>query len=93
MRMNLVLGEELVNRAKELTEIKTTRGVVLEALAVLVQLPEQGLRTHLARAIALGGRSRIAAGVARRCFWLILSARGLASTALWRRTPPTPARP
>ncbi len=41
MRTNIVLDEALVKRAKELTGIKTTREVVLEALAVLIQLREQ----------------------------------------------------
>jgi Arc/MetJ family transcription regulator len=41
MRTNVVLDRELVSRAKELTGIKTTRGVILEALSLLVQLREQ----------------------------------------------------
>lgn len=41
MRTNIVLDEELVSRAKQLTGLKTTRAVVLEALSVLVQLREQ----------------------------------------------------
>jgi Arc/MetJ family transcription regulator len=48
----VVLDEELISRAKELTGIKTTRGVILEALAVLVQLREQ------AEVRALRGRLR-----------------------------------
>jgi Arc/MetJ family transcription regulator len=42
MRTNVVLDRELVSRAKELTGIRTTRGVILEALSLLVQLREQG---------------------------------------------------
>jgi len=41
MRTNVVLDRELVSRAKELTGIRTTRGVILEALSLLVQLREQ----------------------------------------------------
>jgi Arc/MetJ family transcription regulator len=41
MRTNVVLDEALVERAKELTGIKTTRGVILEALQILIQLREQ----------------------------------------------------
>ena len=41
MRTNVVLDRELVSRAKELTGIRTTRGVILEALSSLVQLREQ----------------------------------------------------
>lgn len=41
MRTNIVLDEELVKRAQELTGIKTRRGVVHEALKLLVLLHEQ----------------------------------------------------
>ncbi len=42
MRTNVVLDESLVERAKALTGIKTTRAVVDEALRLLVRLHEQG---------------------------------------------------
>jgi Arc/MetJ family transcription regulator len=42
MRTNVVLDEALIERAKELTGIRTTRGVIEEALRLLVQLREQG---------------------------------------------------
>lgn len=42
MRTNVVLDESLVQRAKALTGIKTTREVVDEALRLLVRLSEQG---------------------------------------------------
>lgn len=41
MRTNVVLDEELLKRAKELTGIKTTRQVIQEALETLVLLREQ----------------------------------------------------
>ena len=42
MRTNVVLDETLVEQAKALTGIKTTRGVIDEALRLLVRLREQG---------------------------------------------------
>ncbi len=42
MRTNVVLDEGLVEQAKVLTGIKTTRGVIDEALRLLVRLREQG---------------------------------------------------
>ncbi len=42
MRTNVVLDETLVEQAKELTGIKTTRGVIDEALRLLIRLREQG---------------------------------------------------
>jgi len=42
MRTNVVLDETLIERSKALTGIKTMRGVIAEALRVLVQLCEQG---------------------------------------------------
>ncbi len=42
MRTNVVLDEVLVERAKAVSGIKTTRGVIDEALRVLVQLRTQG---------------------------------------------------
>jgi Arc/MetJ family transcription regulator len=41
MRTNIVLDETLVERAKKLTGIRTTRGVVEQALRLLIQLREQ----------------------------------------------------
>ncbi len=41
MRTNIVLDEELVERAKQLTGIKTKREVIHEALRTLVLLREQ----------------------------------------------------
>jgi Arc/MetJ family transcription regulator len=41
MRTNVVLNETLVEQAKVLTGIKTTRGVIDEALRLLIQLREQ----------------------------------------------------
>lgn len=40
-RTNIVLDQDLVNRAKKLTGIDTTRGVVHEALETLIQLRSQ----------------------------------------------------
>ncbi|MCU0501082.1 MAG: type II toxin-antitoxin system VapB family antitoxin [Anaerolineae bacterium] len=42
MRTNVVLDEDLVAQAKVLTGIKTTRGVLDEALRALIRLQEQG---------------------------------------------------
>jgi Arc/MetJ family transcription regulator len=42
MRTNVVLDEDLVEQAKALTGIRTTRGVIDEALRVLIQLRQQG---------------------------------------------------
>ncbi len=42
MRTNIVLDEELVEQAKSLTGIKTTRALVDEELRVLIQLRQQG---------------------------------------------------
>jgi Arc/MetJ family transcription regulator len=41
MRTNVVLDKDLVQRAKNLTGIKTTKGVIHEALKNLVRLREQ----------------------------------------------------
>lgn len=41
MRTNIVLDDELVERAKELTGLDTKRAVIDEALRVLVRLREQ----------------------------------------------------
>jgi Arc/MetJ family transcription regulator len=41
MRTNVVLDENLVEQAKKLTGIKTTKGVIHEALKNLVRLREQ----------------------------------------------------
>ncbi len=42
MRTNVVLDEELVEQAKELTGIRTTRAVIEEALRFLIQIYNQG---------------------------------------------------
>ena len=42
MRTNIVLDENLIERAQELTGIKTKREVVHEALRTLILLREQG---------------------------------------------------
>ena len=41
MRTNIVLDEELIDRARKLTGIKTKKQVVREALRLLIQLKEQ----------------------------------------------------
>jgi len=41
MRTNIVLDEKLVERAQQLTGIKTKRGVVHEALRTLILMREQ----------------------------------------------------
>jgi len=41
MRTNIVLDDELIERAQELTGIKTKREVVHEALRLLILLNEQ----------------------------------------------------
>ena len=41
MRTNLVLDDALIDRARQLTGIKTKREVVHEALRTLIQLREQ----------------------------------------------------
>ena len=41
MRTNLVLDNELIDRARELTGIRTKRAVVEEALRTLIHLHEQ----------------------------------------------------
>mgnify|MGYP002622873054 CR=1 FL=1 len=43
MRTNIVLDDKLVERAQELTGLKTKRAVVEEALRVMIQLKEQAL--------------------------------------------------
>jgi Arc/MetJ family transcription regulator len=42
MRTNVVLDEKLVEQAKELTGIHTTRAVIEEALRFLIQVYSQG---------------------------------------------------
>ena len=42
MRTNIVLDENLIDRAQKLTGIKTKREVVQEALRTLILLREQG---------------------------------------------------
>jgi Arc/MetJ family transcription regulator len=41
MRTNVVLDDDLIERAKRLTGIKTKREVIQEALRTLIQLHEQ----------------------------------------------------
>jgi Arc/MetJ family transcription regulator len=41
VRTNVVLDDDLVERAKQLTGMKTKRSVVQEALRVLIRLREQ----------------------------------------------------
>ncbi len=41
MRTNIVLDDELVRRAQELTGIRTKKGVVTEGLRLLVRIEEQ----------------------------------------------------
>lgn len=41
MRTNIVIDQELMGRAQELTGLKTKRAVVEEALKTLIQLKEQ----------------------------------------------------
>ena len=40
-RTNIVLDEELINRARQLTGIKTKKQVIQEALRLLIKLREQ----------------------------------------------------
>ena len=47
MRTNIVLDDELVERAQKLTGIKTKREVVHEALRTLILLREQAEVRHL----------------------------------------------
>ncbi len=47
MRTNVVLNETLVEQAKVLTGIKTTRGVIDEALRLLIRLRQQGEAAEL----------------------------------------------
>ena len=41
MRTNIILDDDLINRAKQLTGIKTKKQVIQEALRLLIQLREQ----------------------------------------------------
>jgi len=41
MRTNIILDEDLVNRARQLTGIKTKKQVIHEALRLLIQIKEQ----------------------------------------------------
>jgi Arc/MetJ family transcription regulator len=41
MRTNILIDDELINRARRLTGIKTKREVIHEALRTLIQLREQ----------------------------------------------------
>ncbi len=41
MRTNIVLDDNLVNRARELTGLKTKRAIIDEALRTLIRMHEQ----------------------------------------------------
>ena len=41
MRTNIVLDDDLINRARQLTGIKTKKQVIQEALRLLIRLREQ----------------------------------------------------
>jgi len=41
MRTNIVLDNNLINRARELTGLKTKRAIVDEALRILIRMHEQ----------------------------------------------------
>jgi len=41
MRTNIVLEDDLINRARQLTGIKTKKQVIHEALRLMIQLREQ----------------------------------------------------
>ena len=41
MRTNIILEDDLINRARQLTGIKTKKQVIQEALRLLIQLREQ----------------------------------------------------
>ena len=41
MRTNIILDDDLIQRARQLTGIKTKREVVQEALRILIQMREQ----------------------------------------------------
>ena len=41
MRTNIIIDDDLIQRARQLTGIKTKREVVQEALRILIQLREQ----------------------------------------------------
>jgi Arc/MetJ family transcription regulator len=41
MRTNIILDEDLINRARQLTGIKTKKQVIQEALRLLIQIREQ----------------------------------------------------
>ena len=47
MRTNIVLEDDLVARAQLLTGISTKRGVIHEALRILIRLHEQGAVRNL----------------------------------------------
>jgi Arc/MetJ family transcription regulator len=42
MRTNIVLDDQLIERARQLTGIRTKRELIHEALRMLIQLREQG---------------------------------------------------
>ena len=47
MRTNIVLDDDLVKRAQQLTGIRTRREVIHEALPTLVRLQEQSMAREL----------------------------------------------
>ena len=47
MRTNIVLDDDLVKRAQQLTGIRTKREVIHEALRTLVRLQEQSMAREL----------------------------------------------
>ena len=55
VRTNIVIDDELMERAKELTGLPTKRAVVDEALRTLVRLGEQGEVRSLRGALAWEG--------------------------------------
>ncbi len=58
MRANIDLNDELVEKARRLTGLKTKRAIVEEALETLVRLHEHGLATPSPSESAGGSRSR-----------------------------------
>ena len=61
MRADVILDDALVEKAKALTGIKTTRAVIDEALRLLTQLTRTEPGARSARPNALGRRSDLAA--------------------------------
>jgi Arc/MetJ family transcription regulator len=55
MRTNIVLNDELIRKAQQLTGIKTKRAVIHEALVTLIQLKEQAQIRNLRGKLAWEG--------------------------------------